>query len=197
MAEPGAYVEPVRFLTGERLYLRPLERADLALIRRWTNDAEMRVLTGEVLPMSEAAAEEFYEQVRADKERIWFVIVLKEGERAIGEAGLLRIFYPWRTTDMSIIIGEKDCWGQGYGAEVARLLLGLAFDGLSMHRVAVGVVGFNERALRFWEHVGFRREGVHREGYFCGGKYHDFVMMSLLEEEYRARYRSGGAPAGR
>jgi len=189
MNEPCVPGQVVRFLVGERLYLRPLEREDLPLLRRWANDPEVRALIGEVLPMSEAAAEEFYEHVRTDRERVWLIIVLREGDRPIGEAGLLRIFYPWRSTDMSIVIGEKDCWGQGYGAEVARLLLGLAFDGLNMHRVAVGVVGFNERALRFWERVGFRREGLQREGYFCGGKYHDFVMMSILEEEYRALYR--------
>ena len=189
MNEPCVPGQVVRFLVGERLYLRPLEREDLPLVRRWANDPEVRALIGEVLPMSEAAAEEFYERVRTDRERVWLIIVLREGDRPIGEAGLLRIFYPWRSTDMSIVIGEKDCWGQGYGAEVARLLLGLAFDGLNMHRVAVGVVGFNERALRFWERVGFRREGLQREGYFCGGTYHDFVMMSILEEEYRALYR--------
>jgi diamine N-acetyltransferase len=177
--------EPVRFLLGERLYLRPLEKEDLPLIRQWANDPEMRGLIGEVLPMSVAAAEEFYERGRTDKEQVWFVIVLREGDRVIGEAGLLRMFPAWRTTDMSIIIGDKEAWGKGYGLEVARLMLDFAFGAMNMHRVAVGVVGFNERALRFWEKAGFRREGVERDGYFHNHAYHDFVMMSILEEEYR------------
>ncbi len=178
--------EPVRFLIGERVYLRPLEREDLPLLRRWANDPEVRGLTGEVLPMSAAAAEEFYERVRSDKERVWFVIVLKEDDRVIGEAGLLRMFPAWRTTDMSIVIGDKSAWRQGYGQEVARLMLDFAFGAMNMHRVAVGVVGFNKRALRFWEKAGFRREGRQRDGYFFDRAYHDFVMMSILEDEYAA-----------
>jgi RimJ/RimL family protein N-acetyltransferase len=35
--------------------------------------------------------------------------------------------------------------------------------------------------------MGFVAEGIQRDGYWHGGRYHDFVMMSLLEQEYRAR----------
>ena len=175
------------FLVGQRLYLRPLEEDDLVCVRKWANDPEIRRLTGEVTPMSQAGAAEFLERVRSDKDRLWFVVVLKEGDRAIGEAGLLRMFHPWRTTDLSLIIGEKDAWGKGYGREAIQLLLDYAFGCLGFHRVVVGVVGFNERAIRFYEKVGFRREGVQRDGYYYNHEYHDFIMMSILEHEFREK----------
>jgi len=177
--------DPVAFLIGERLYLRPLEQGDLVHVRRWANDPRVRRLTAEVTPMSQAGAEEWYERVKADRDRHWFLIVLKEGDRPIGECGLLRIFTPWRNTDLSIILGEKDCWGQGYGREAIHLLLDWAFGYLNMHRVSLGVVAFNEAALRFYEKVGFKREGVQRDGYYHDHRYHDFVMMSILEDEFR------------
>ncbi|MFP4343435.1 MAG: GNAT family N-acetyltransferase [Anaerolineales bacterium] len=173
------------FLVGERIYLRPLERADLAHIRRWSNDPEIRRLTGEVHPMTEGDAEAFYEKVQQEESRVWFIIALQEDDRPVGECGLLRLFPAWRTTDLSIILGERDAWGRGYGTEAIRLLLDYAFGALNLHRVAIGVVGFNERALRFYEKVGFRREGVQRDGYFYDHAYHDFVMMSILEAEFR------------
>jgi diamine N-acetyltransferase len=173
------------FLLGERVYLRPLEREDLARIRQWANNPHIRRLTGEVSPMSEAGAEEFYERVRSDRERVWFIVVLREGNRPIGEAGLLRMFPPWRTTDLSLIIGEEDAWGKGYGTEAILLLLDYAFGYLGFHRVALGAVGFNERAIRFYEKVGFKKEGIQREGYYYDHKFHDFVMMSILEDEFR------------
>lgn len=173
------------FLVGERVTLRPVEPADLPLLRRWANDPVIRALTGEVRPTSERDAEEWLERVRTDPNRVWFMVVLKEEGRAIGEAGLLRMFHAWRTTDLSIILGEREAWGQGYGTEAIRLLLDYAFGALNFHRVAIGVVGFNERALRFYEKIGFRREGVQRDGYYHNHRYHDFVMMSLLEDEFR------------
>src|SRR5512142_2985843 len=99
------------FLCGERVYLRPIEKDDLPLLRVWCNDPEMRRLTGEVMPMSQAGADQFMERVKNDVNRVWFAVVLRENEHLIGEAGLLRIFYPWRTADLTIIIGDKFCWG--------------------------------------------------------------------------------------
>jgi len=185
-AEPGG---PVEFLTGERLYLRPIEAEDLPFIRQWANDPDVRRLTGEALPMSKAGADEFLERVRQDKERVWFVVVLKENDRVIGEAGLLRMFHPWRNTDLSIIIGDKEAWGKGYGTQAILLLLDYAFGYLGFHRVSVGVVGFNERALRFYEKVGFKREGIQRDGYYYDHAFHDFVMMSILEDEFRQLHK--------
>ena len=87
---------------------------------------------------------------------------------------------------MTIIIGEKEEWGKGYGSEAINLMLDYAFGYLNFHRVSIGVVGFNERAIRFYETVGFKREGIQRDGYYYNHEYHDFVMMSLLDDEFRS-----------
>jgi RimJ/RimL family protein N-acetyltransferase len=173
-------------LMGRRVYLRPFSRDDLPYIQKWSEDGELRKLIGEVAPMSRAETEKWYKELVADRDRVWFVIVLKRGDRVIGEAGLLRMFRPWRNTDMTIIIGEKDAWGKGYGTEVGRLLLDYAFNRLGFHRISIGVVGFNKRALKFWEGLGFKREGVERDEYYYDNKYSDGIMMSILEDEYKA-----------
>ena len=172
-------------LIGERIFLRPLEKRDLTHVQRWENDSELRKLIGEVAPMSRAEVEKWYKDLLADQDRLWFAIVLKKNKRVIGEAGLLRMFRPWRSTDMTIIIGEKDEWRKGYGKEVGQLLLSYAFEHLGFHRVSIGVVGFNENALKFWKSLGFRKEGVERDAHFYDDKYTDGIMMSILEDEYR------------
>ncbi len=113
--------------------------------------------------MSREDTEKWYREMLADEDRVWFAIVLKRSDRVIGEAGLLRMFRPWRSTNMTIIIGEKNEWGKGYGTEVGHLLLHLAFGQLGFHRVSIGMVGFNMRALRL---LGKSRiqEGRCREG---------------------------------
>ena len=174
-----------RVLTGERVRLRPLEDEDAILLQMWSEDPGLRRLTGEVSPMSQAETEAFLEKARNDEAREWFAVTIREDGRVIGEAGLLRKFPPWRTVDVSVIIGEADERGKGYGTEAVLLLLDLAFRDLGYHRVAIGVVGFNEQALRFWSRVGFRQEGVQRDGYLYDGQYHDFIMMSMLDKDYQ------------
>jgi len=177
---------PVRFLSGKKVYLRPIEKEDLKQLYVWFNDPEIRGLTGEVTSTGQSGMEDFLTRIQSDADRVWFGIVLQENDQLIGEAGLLRMFPAWRTTDLSIIIGDKSAWGKGYGADTMDLLLDYAFGYLNFHRVAIGVVGSNARALHFYERVGFKQEGVQREGYFYAHKYQDFIMMSILEEEYRA-----------
>jgi RimJ/RimL family protein N-acetyltransferase len=174
-----------KFLEGSRIYLRPIKKEDLKTLSEWINDKEIRSITGEVYPMTEKEFEEFYEKAQKTEDSIWFVIVDKEKDLVIGETGFLRIFNPWRTADFSIIIGKKEYWGKGIGKEVANLMLEYGFNSLNFHRLAIGVVVFNERGLKFWESIGFKKEGIQRDGYFYNGKYSDFIMMSLLEDEYR------------
>jgi len=109
-----------KFLTGKHVYLRPLDRNDLTYILKWSNDPEIRGLTGEVRPMSLAKVEEFYERVKSDDQRVWFIIALQEDDRVIGEAGLLRMFPAWRTTDLSIIPS-----GSYWGGMLERSSLGV------------------------------------------------------------------------
>lgn len=178
------------FLIGERIYLRHTVREDLVYIQKWSNDPELRKLTGDVTPMNELGIEEYYERINKDTNRIWFSIVLKDDNRIIGETGLLRMFHLWRNTDLSIIIGEKDTWRKGYGTEAIILLLDYAFGYLNFHRVSIGVVGFNNSAIKFYEKIGFKKEGMQRDGYYYDHKYHDFVMMSILEDEFRKLYKN-------
>lgn len=84
---------------------------------------------------------------------------------------------------------RRHAWGKGYGTEAGHLLLDYAFERLGFHRISIGVVGFNERALRFWQNLGFKREGVQRDGYYCDGKYSDFIMMSILEDEFKMLHK--------
>jgi diamine N-acetyltransferase len=115
---------------------------------------------------------------------------VRETHQVIGETGLLRMFPAWRTTDWSLIIGEKSARGKGYGSEAAQLMLDYAFGYQNFHRVAIGVVGFNTKALQFYERLGFQREGLQRDGYFYDHHYHEFVMMSMLEHDFLEKWKA-------
>ena len=173
------------FLKGKRIILRPIQRSDLKELSLLMSDREIGELTGEVYPMTEKEMDEFYERCQKIEDRVWFLIIDKENNKIIGETGFLRLFMPWRTTDYFLMIWDRAYWHKGYGKETAELMFNYAFNSLNLNRLAIGVVSFNKNALKFWNSVGFKEEGKQKEGYFCRGKYHDFIMMSLLEKDYR------------
>ena len=93
-----------------------------------------------------------------------------------------------------ITIGERDAWGRGLGTEATRLMLGLAFDTLGLHRVGLTVFAFNERAIRSYRKAGFAIEGRMREAIVRDGRYWDELQMGVLQEEWRAG--DGRTPGG-
>ncbi len=178
------------FLIGRRLYLRPLELEDADLVRGWLNDPEVRRFLRINAPLNRLAEEAFIRGLterRSTLERV-LVVVLREGERPIGTVGLHDVAPACeRTATVGIAIGEKDCWGQGYGAEALGLLLEHAFDELNLHRVGLTVYAHNPRALACYEKLGFVREGAWREAHFVDGRYVDEVLMGILAREWRER----------
>ena len=179
----------IQFLQSQTIFLRPLEKSDAPLLLSWFNDPEIRGLTGETLPTSAAGIDAYLQRLETDTSRVWFGIVERESGNLVGETGLLRMFPTWRNTDLSLILGERSAWGKGYAREAMLLMLDYAFGYLNFHRVAIGVVGSNTRALRFYEKIGFIREGLQRDGYYYNHQYQDFIMMSILEDEYRKVYK--------
>jgi RimJ/RimL family protein N-acetyltransferase len=73
--------------------------------------------------------------------------------------------------------------GRGLADAATRLLVRhLVFD-LDYHRVQLEVYGFNERALRHFERVGFVREGVRRRAYRRHGEWVDGIEYGILRED--------------
>ena len=180
------------FLEGEKVYLRPFQEGDEYFFSKWFNDKEICGKIGQVTPTSLEDAKRYVNRNHNDS--IWFAVVRKEDDVVIGETGLLRMFAPWRTTDLTIIIPNAQDQGKGYGTETIHLLLDYAFGYLNYNRVAIGVVGFNHSALEFYKKVGFQQEGIQEQGYYYNYQYHDFIMMRLLKQEFIARHQPKNPP---
>ncbi len=89
-----------------------------------------------------------------------------------------------RRASFGILIGDKAAWGKGYGSEATRLMLRHAFETLNLNRVWLHVYEYNQRGIRAYEKVGFRREGVLRQDTFRDGRYWDTIAMAVLREEW-------------
>jgi RimJ/RimL family protein N-acetyltransferase len=76
--------------------------------------------------------------------------------------------------------------GRGVADEAARLLQRYLLFELGYHRLELACYGFNERAIRHSERVGYVREGVKRKAYLRHGEWQDAVLFALLAEDVDA-----------
>jgi RimJ/RimL family protein N-acetyltransferase len=170
-----------RFLTGERIYLRALEREDMDEMLTWMSDPEIRYLSlMEELPQNRSKAGELFEKM--NKEAIPFAICLND-DRLIG---MLRLALHLRNATIGITIGDRAYWSRGYGTEATRLALDYCFNTLNLHRVELWVFEYNDRAINCYKKLGFRKEGTGREAVYKNGRYVNVVNMGILKKEWRA-----------
>jgi RimJ/RimL family protein N-acetyltransferase len=175
---------------GERVVLREFRQEDVPVIHGWVNDrAIVHYLAWAVFPQTQRETERFVEaqMTDADPQNRAFVIALRKSEECIGTIGCHNIDWRSRSAELGVVIGRREYVGKGFGTEATRLLLGFCFDELNLHRVFLRVFDFNQRAIRSYLKCGFREEGRLRQAFFRDGRYHDIVLMGLLEDEFRSR----------
>ena len=176
-------------IKGERVALRHHQYDDLGAVRRWYRDPDLARLTRYSLrPMSDEDIDRFFHTRLMSPEHVGYAITVREGGQLIGSTTFSNLDADNGSTLFHISIGEPDAWGSGYGTEATELMLWLAFARIGLHRVALSVFAFNERAIRSYEKAGFAIEGRHREAIVRDGRRHDELTMGILAAEWRSRY---------
>lgn len=175
-------------IEGGRVMLRRHRIDDLPTVRDWYRDPEIARLTRYTLrPMSDDEIDRFFHGRLMSPESVAYAIDIRESGRLVGLTTFSNLDPDNGSVLFHISIGEHDAWGQGYGTEATELMLWLAFERIGLHRVALSVFGFNERAIRSYEKAGFAVEGRQREAIIRDGRRHDELTMGILAEDWHAR----------
>ena len=178
---------PIINITGDKVALGPHRRELLPLYQRWINDFEVtRTLSVGLRPTTWEAEQAWYERASKSEQDVVFTIYERATMRPIGGTGLHDIHDRSRTAEFGILIGEKECWGKGYGTETTILMLDYGFHALGLHNILLTAASFNERGIRAYTRAGFRVIGRRRQAWPLGGDTYDLVLMDCLATEFRS-----------
>ena len=178
-------------IRGERVWLRPLTRADVDVMETWGKFAEPELQWANFDPRSEAEKDIWFASGRDNHTRRRFAIVTKDN-RVIGTLGLRNISRALGEATLGIRMSASAV-GQGYGGEAIAALLRFAFSDMSLHQINLDVADSNLRARRCYEKVGFRRVGQH-----LGLDGHPYIDMEITRREFFAKHgRPAANEAGR
>lgn len=177
------------FREGRYVILRPLERSDVPLLQRWINNPEVTHFLLQALPISEHQEEGFVTGLGKCNDEVVLGIMLKEEQKLIGVIDLRHINHVHGSAVTGTMIGEKDCWGKGYGTEAKMLLLDFAFNRLNLHVVRSDIIAFNERSIAYAKKCGYELVGRLPEWIYRDGKRHDEFLFVVTAERWRSLWK--------
>jgi RimJ/RimL family protein N-acetyltransferase len=184
-------------ISGSQVVLRRHVPENLTAFRRWYADREIaRLARYQETPMRTEEIERFFTARVVGPEALAMAVHLRATDRLIGTCAFSQLDADNGSALYHITIGESDAWGKGYGTEATQLMLDHAFGAMGLHRIALFVFEFNERAVRAYKRCGFVIEGRARESIWRDGRWWDELAMSVLESDWRKRRAAAEAEAG-
>jgi RimJ/RimL family protein N-acetyltransferase len=181
----------------QKVTLKTIIREDVSRIKTWLEDNEIseswfgRYSYGDPAHLGyhpgelENATDAEWQRVFNDPEHRMLSIYTEKGEH-IGEVHFA-IEESLGDGHLSILIGRKDMWHQGYGTAGMRAALDMAFGEYGLYRAWVDIPEYNTAARAMCSHIGFVHEGTLRKSRPHEGSRFDSVVMGVLAAEYAKR----------
>ena len=161
--------------------LVPIEHENLEQLREWRNDPDIYKWCRQITLLSRQNQIDWFDYQSEAENILMFYIKSKTG-LGLGVCGLTSIDYICRRAEFSLYIQPEEC-GNGYGGEALTMLLNVAFNDLNLNLVW-GESFEGNPAMKMFEKIGFKKEGIRRQFYYKDGKYVDAHLCSITRSEF-------------
>jgi RimJ/RimL family protein N-acetyltransferase len=172
-------------IKGKKIVLRAIERDDLSLLHKWSNDPNLQDALGDIhFPSSKDFHVEWYNSIQRDQLNFRFAIECDE-LGLVGLSSLMKVDWKNNHAWHGIFLGDKEIRGKGYGRDAVMATMRYAFDELHLERLEGCMIQYNDISINFYcDKLGWRREGIRKNYYYRKGRYWDQILVGITKSEY-------------
>ena len=167
-------------IIGSKIILRDKRLADASDDYTWRTDPELAQLDAAPLLTTTFAQylSDYTSQLRyLPSTRHQFAIDTLEGKH-IGNCVYYGINETKGEAELGIMIGNRDCWNKGYGADAVTSLVNYIFHKTNLKRIHLKTLDSNSQAQRCFQKCGFTSYGhLVKDGF-------SFVLMELHRKQW-------------
>jgi ribosomal-protein-serine acetyltransferase len=120
--------------------------------------------------------------MQRNKEETEFAFVIVEDNKLIGRIGIYKINRQDKIGEIGYWLAS-DAQGKGIITKACRLLIDFCFSALQLNRIEIKCGTENHKSKAIPERLGFKKEGVMREGELLHETFIDLNLYSLLRSE--------------
>ena len=169
-------------LTTPRLRLRLFQSADINVsYLAWLNDSEVTRFSNQRFHEHTAESCAAYLATFEGSGNSFLLIEKLEDQLPIGTATTYRNTRHG-TADIGLMLGDRRCWGQGYGLEAWQVVMGALLAEEGMRKVTGGTVRPNRAMIRIMEQSGMKLEAVRSRQELIDGQPVDLLYYSRFVE---------------
>ena len=170
--------------------LKPFEQSDIYLLTSWVDSEELLLSWAGTFfkyPLDQQQLAYYLKSsLESPPARLIFKAIDSSSKQTIGHIELDGFDLENQSAFICrVLVGPAKMRGRGLGKIIVKQLVDLAFNNLDLHRLAVGVLEFNQAAIHCYKQCGFQHEGCYREIVKYNGEFHSLVSMSLLKHEWQ------------
>jgi len=175
-------------LIGTKIKLRDKRLDDARDDYVWQTDPELAQL--DAVPQLVTAFSQYLstyagELHQPSSTRRLFAIETSDGKH-IGNCSFYNISETESEAELGILIGNRDYWDKGYGADAVTTLVNYIFHQTNLKRIRLKTLDSNRRAEKCFQKCGFTPCGhLNRDG-------HKFVLMELHRKQWEEQQLKGG-----
>jgi UDP-4-amino-4,6-dideoxy-N-acetyl-beta-L-altrosamine N-acetyltransferase len=160
--------------------IRPMVHADLEFVLAWRNHPDVRGYMYTQHEITLAEHQRWFERSSSDPKKSLLIFEVNhqaQGFVSFNDAENARI------ADWGFYVAPDA--PRGCGRQLGRAALSYAFGQLKLHKVNGHALAYNERSIKFHQTLGFQQEGILRDQYFDGNRYHHVICFGLLGHEWQ------------
>jgi RimJ/RimL family protein N-acetyltransferase len=163
-----------------RLYLRDVQVSDVTeRYVGWMHDSEVtRYMETRFATHSLESLREYVAMMRRKPDTLFLAIVVRDGDRHVGNIKLGPVDRVHHFADVALMIGDRHAWGKGYATESIQALSEHAFLHMGVRKLTAGCYADNVGSRRAFEKAGYHIEATRPSHYFCEGAFQDALLLA-------------------
>lgn len=174
-----------------RVNLEAVEVRHLTFLKNLRNEPEVMDFCRQPYLLSSQNQEDWFRNISKTREMIPFIVTdeeLPQSEQWVGYAALSHVDPIADKAEVSYVINPK-YRGVGYGQEAIFQLCYYGFYHLGLQKLYSETFEFNALECQINEECGFKANGYLPRHYFKRGKLCGAIPMSILREDFEARWK--------
>ncbi len=113
-----------------------------------------------------------------------YAFVILKNDTIVGRIGIYKIDYQNKTAEIGYWLGES-YQNEGVVTLSCKALIQYCFDTLAFNRIEIRCAVENYLSQRIPERLGFKMEGILRQGEWLHLRFTDLKLYSILKEEWK------------